>query len=314
MTWTLRQLWRKFLSQSGQVPGDTPDLAAAEPVLEADPAAVSGFEDPQAIEAQPVQEESFIDPASLPEELKPHWKRMHGSYTKFAQERKALREQAAMVNRFQSDPEFAFQTLSQRAAQLGYQIVKPGQNGSAIGAPAQGGVTAMGNVPQEFIKAIEANLSPELAWLAPALAQASYGGVQAVLKPLHTQVEQRETERRDQEYETHEAKLTEKYPGWEDHEDQMKAIHKWLRSDTLNHPLYGSKLELLYKVATQQASSISEAARRLSAAARNRTSSSQVTTNAAPNISKAVKSAGSNEDAWNLAAKHAISELRSRGT
>ena len=72
MNWILR-LWRKFLSnQLGQVPTsmETQDPGFSEPAQDAEPEPTQDFADPQASESQPAQEESFIDPASLPEELK----------------------------------------------------------------------------------------------------------------------------------------------------------------------------------------------------------------------------------------------------
>ena len=107
--------------------------------------------------------------------------------------------------------------------------------------------------------------------------------------------------------------MTEKYPGWEQHESEMTKLNSWLQSDSLSHPLYGSKLEILYKMATDQATSISEAAKRLNAAGRNRTSSSQVTLRSAPNIFKQVREAKNSNEAWDAAAKFAIDQVKGQG-
>jgi hypothetical protein len=314
LNWILRN-FRKFLNQRGEVP-DTSDAVS----VDSSPGGDTGMDtstdadlvDPQATQAQPVQEESFIDPSSLPEELKPHWKRMHGQYTKFAQERKTLREQAALVERFNSDPDFAFQTLQQRAAALGYQVLKPGQNGQQ--QPATQG--AQGDIPPQYIEALQNNLPPELHWMAPALAKATFGAVQGqlqqVLKPIQDSVQQERIQQRDREFSEHEAKLSEKFPGWEEHEGQMDQLLKWWKSDSLAHPMFGSKLELLYKMATDQASSVSEAAKRMSAAARNRSSVGQISQHSQPNVRERILKANNN-DAWDIAAKSAMEEVKMGG-
>jgi hypothetical protein len=313
LNWILRN-FRKFLNQRGEVP-DTSDAVS----VDSSPGGDTGMDtstdadlvDPQATQAQPVQEESFIDPSSLPEELKPHWKRMHGQYTKFAQERKTLREQAALVERFNSDPDFAFQTLQQRAAALGYQVLKPGQNGQQPATQA-----AQGDIPPQYIEALQNNLPPELHWMAPALAKATFGAVQGqlqqVLKPIQDSVQQERIQQRDREFSEHEAKLSEKFPGWEEHEGQMDQLLKWWKSDSLAHPMFGSKLELLYKMATDQASSVSEAAKRMSAAARNRSSIGQISQHSQPNVRERILKANNN-DAWDIAAKSAMEEVKMGG-
>lgn len=311
--WILALVAKTLTDQRGQIPtdlGDTGDTGdgntegqpTSDPLL-GDPAG------PAASETQQT-EESFIDPSTLPDEIKPHWRRMHNSYIKFAQERKQLREQAAIVERFQSDPQFAEQILQQRAAALGYQIIRPGSNGNA-NAPVT--PADAGNIPQEYIQAIQAKLAPELQWMAPSLAAATYSAIQAGVDPIKKQVVERETRQRNEQLDAIEAKMNENYPGWEQHEDSMRGLYSWLKSDSLEHPLYGNKYEMLYKLATQQASSVSEAARRLSAAARNRTSTSQVTSNTQPNIFDRVRKAASNEDAWDAAAKFAKEQLKGRG-
>jgi len=305
--WILPILGKFLSNQRGEVPDTSGGEGdQGEPAPSPEPAG-----DAPAGDQPPAQEESFIDPASLPEELKPHWKRMHGQYTKFAQERKALREAQSMVERFNSDPAFALQTIQQRAAMMGYQLLQPGQNGQAQ-APqvttAQGG-----DIPNEFVQAIQSKLPPELHWMAPSIAQATYGAVQAGLKPLQEQQSREKAQQRDQVFDEQEAKMTEKYPGWEQHESEMTKLNSWLQSDSLSHPLYGSKLEILYKMATDQAASVSEAAKRLNAAARNRTSSSQVTSRSAPNIFKQVREAKSSNDAWDAAAKFAIDQVKGQG-
>ena len=310
--WILPYIGKFLFNQRGEVPdtgGGEGDQGGDEPAPSLEPAGNVPAGDPA-----PAIEESFIDPASLPEELKPHWKRMHGQYTKFAQERKALREAQAMVERFNNDPTFAYQTIQQRAAAMGYQLVQPGQNGQGQQPSPVTQGQGNGEIPEQFVQAIQAKLPPELHWMAPSIAQATYGAVQAGLRPLQDQQQKEKVQQRDQMFDEQEAKMTEKYPGWEQHEGDMTKLNSWLQSDSLSHPMYGSKLEMLYKMATDQAASVSEAAKRLNAAAKNRTSSSQVTSHSAPNINSRVRDRKlSNNDAWDAAAKFAIDHVKGQG-
>lgn len=306
MKWILLFL-SKFLNDHGEVP-DTGGEPDGEPPA-GEPPAEQPEPSPGGEPSQPQKEESFIDPSTLPEELKPHWKRMHGQYTKFAQERKQLRENAALVERFNNDQAFAEQVLQQRANQLGYQLVKPGQNGitQAPATPSQGAA----NVPHEILQEIQNTLPPELHVIAQSIAAATMAAVQKSLAPIKEQQLQSRVESRNRDYDQHETQLTEKHPGWEEHEDEMNDIFTWLRGDSLSHPKYGSKLELLYKMATDQASSVSEATRRLNGAVRNRSSSSH-TTPGSPDISKQIKQ-GSMHDAWEIAGKSALEDLKRQG-
>jgi len=308
MDWIL-SLWEKFLNLNshGEVP-DSGGHPGGEPAP-AEPTQGDPDQGPGGQPSQPQPEESFIDPQSLPEELKPHWKRMHGQYTKFAQERKQLRENAALVERFNSDPAFAEQTMMQRAAQLGYQLIRPGQNGNAQ-APTTPS-HAQSGVPQEILQEIQNTLPPELHVIAQSIAAATSAAVQKSLGPIREQQARQQVESKTREYDEHVAKLTEKHPGWEDHEEEMTEIYHWLRGDSLNHPKFGSKIEWIYKMATDQASSLSEATRRLNGAVRNRSSSSHVTSGA-PDISKQIKQ-GSMHDAWEVAGKAALDEMKRQG-
>lgn len=307
MKWILLFL-SKFLNDHGEVP-DTGSEPAGEPPA-GEPPADEPEPAPGGEQAQPQKEESFIDPSTLPDELKPHWKRMHGQYTKFAQERKQLRENAELVARFNSDPQFAQQVLQERATQLGFQLVRPGQNGNAQAPATQ--AYGESEIEDRATQAAKTKLPPELQILAPSVVAAAREIVKESLAPLEQRQQQSQIETRNREYDKHEAQLTEKHPGWEEHEDEMNQIYHWFRADGLDHPKYGSKLELLYKLATDQASSVSEATRRINGAVRNRTSSSQVNTQGGPNIADQVRK-GSNHDAWALAGKAALDEVKRQG-
>lgn len=256
----------------------------------------------------PPEKESFIDPSELPEELKPHWKRMHRAYTKVMQGRKDLEEKAALVDRFGSDPNFALQTIQQAAAQMGYQLTKAQAAQVAATAAAEAGV------PSELVEAVKARLTPELQWMAPQLAAGQWAGMQVALKPQQERQEADRKAQRESQFAELSEELTEAAPGWEEHEDEMNALLEFLRSDTMTHRKYGSKLKLLYNLATGNAAAVGEAIRRQGEAARARTTSGQAGRGAGPNIEKTVRDRKLTEtEAWGKAAEFAVQELERHG-
>ena len=104
---------------------------------------------------------------------------MHRAYTKRLEEIRGVRDKAALVDRFWSDPAFARESIQSRAQQLG--ITLPPTAGAS--APAGTG-TSGAEPPREFLAAIEAKLSPELRWMAPALASATWEATRSVVAPL----------------------------------------------------------------------------------------------------------------------------------
>jgi len=111
--------------------------------------------------APPATEESFIDVSQLPDELKPHWKRMHGAYTKAQQRFRDAGEKAALVDRFNTDPAFMLQTVQQAAAQLGYQMVKAG-DGTVAAAQPPAGQPGQAPTPPQLVEAVRSRLDPSL--------------------------------------------------------------------------------------------------------------------------------------------------------
>ena len=98
---------------------------AAEPVEQTEPAQpAAGGSAPAASD-----QDAFFDPANLPPELQDQWKRMQGAYTKKMQKLAGAREAASIVERFNSDPDYARQIILQRAQQMGLSLGQPPQQG-----------------------------------------------------------------------------------------------------------------------------------------------------------------------------------------
>lgn len=291
--------WKALANEQGQIPASD-DPPIAEPAGEEPAEPASGEHGPSPTE------ETFFDPAALAPELQTQWKKMQGAYTKRLQKFSQAQEAANIVNRFNSDPEFARQTILSRAQQLGLNIAQPGQQ------PGMPHGTSK-SMPPELVEAVKANLSPELQWMAPALAASQWAGMQIGLQPLAQQQAESTRSTRAQEYETLASQLSEKAPGWEAQEDDMQALLGFLQSEKLSDRRWGSKLELLHKLTAGDGQATAEAARRMGQAARARGVAGSPMATPQPNIAEQVLKPKNMQDAWGIAAKHAMAELQRQG-
>lgn len=256
----------------------------------------------------PAEPESFIDPASLPPELKAHWSRMHGAYTKALNRTKGSADKAALVERFWADPAFARQTIEQWAQQTG----TPLSFGAGTASPTLT-THPTGTLPAELVSAIEAELPAELRWMARSLAASQWKAQAHLLAPFIRDSQQKEASAREAEYDTHAAQLSETAPGWEAHEDDMSDLLDFLQSKALQHRRWGSKLQVLHALVTGNATATREAVRRIGDAARNRVSTGGPGRSTTTNIADRVRQAKSDHEAFEIAAQHAVEELRRSG-
>ena len=293
------------------LPGTAPEGTSSVPSTDTTPPAEgTSTETPP----QKPAEESFIDPSTLPEELKPHWKRMHGAYTKrlegLRSDRQALeddKEKIDLVTRFRSDPAFAVEVIRQEAQRLGYSFL-PASGNAAVATPS----TGTGDTPPpQFVEAVKQNLSPELAWMAPSIAQASWAAVKVAVTPLVT--ENREEKRKviEQQYDEMAGKLSETAPGWEQHEEEMSDLLDYLKSSSVVHPKFGAKLSLVDNLVTSNASATASAVRRMGEAGRSRTATGQSARSTVSSIEDTVRKAKTDDEAWDLAGKFAVESLKS---
>ena len=294
--WT--QIWKALANEQGQIPVSD-ELPITEPAGGEPAEPVSG-------EGTPAPEDTFFDPTQLAPELQTQWKRMQGAYTKRMQQFSHARDAQSIVQRFNSDPDFARQTIMQRAQQLGMNIAQPGaQPGTPNGSTR--------NMPLELVDTVKANLSPELQWMAPALAASQWAGMQIGMQPLVEQQAQSARSTRDQQYDQLATQLSEKAPGWEQHEDEMDTLLTFLQSPKMTDRRWGSKLDLLYKLVAGDGQATVEAARRMGQAARSRAVAGQPMSAPAPNIAEQVKKPKNMQEAWDIAAKFAASEMARQG-
>ncbi len=252
--------------------------------------------------------EENLDPRKLDPALQPIFKRMQGVYTKRMQDIAEIRDKAATVDKFYTDPNFAQQTILQWATQNGYQITPV--NGQR---PAQQGQQAQqGDAPPAYlVEAFKQKLAPELQWMAEPQAAAMWSAMQGMLQPVLEQNQVRGRQEREGEWNKHAQSLSEVAPGWEEHEDAMGELFDFLKSDNLHHPTYGSKIQMLYDLATARSASLKQAQQRVANAGKNRVSSSRPTGNRANSVEDDILKAKP-QDAWELAKKHALSQHKPR--
>jgi hypothetical protein len=254
-----------------------------------------------------VNEKELMDKIRATPELDHVFKKMQSGYTRKMQGLGQARNAAQIVERFNSDPEFARQTIMQRAQQLGLNVAQPGQQ---TGMQNGSGTKSM---PPELVEAVKNNLSPELQWMAPALAASQWAGMQMALQPIKEQQAQTARSTRDQQYDQLAEQLSERAPGWESHEEDMDQLLTFLQSPNMTDRRWGSKLELLHKMVSGDGQATAEAARRMGQAARSRAVAGSPMATPQPNIAEQVRKPKQMQDAWDIAAKHALSELARQG-
>lgn len=285
-------------------------LDSPEPTGEVQASATPAVETPAAS-----HEESFIDPSQLPDDIKPHWKRMHAAYTKTREELKRGRDAYSEVQKFWSDLDYQERILQQVATQRGYKLMRPNEQAQAM--PSGPSSSPAGQAPADFVEKIKVNLAPELQWMAPSLAATQWAAVQSAIQPLMQERQQEKQLSRAQEEEAIDAELGGKFPGWEAEEENMNELQAFLQSGAMRHPKFGNRKEVLYKasqlLAGHQGHVVQDYAKRTSEAARSRTVSSNAARPGIDNITEQIRKAPNARDAFAIAAKVGMEEAKRLG-
>ncbi len=320
-------LWKILRDKRGQVPAE--DGGKEEETTEAPAEETSVAEESSTETTEPAQAEKpkdFLSDSRKRAEimalingnpaLKQAYGWMNAAYSKKIGRNRELEEKAALVDRFNSDRDFAIQTIQNVAAQHGYTITRAQANAVATGQAAMPGTSAAApsvtGVPPEYVEMVKSTLPPELQWMAESLAKSQYAitqqAVTSALRPYQEQTQKQTLTQRESEYDRLADELAAKAPGWEEHEDEMNDLLDFIASDRMTHKKWGSKLELLFNMATSNAAAVAEASRRMSQAGRNRGSASRTTSSSLPNVGERIRKAPTNNAAWDLAMRHAIAE------
>lgn len=252
-------------------------------------------------------QESFIDPGSLPEELRPHWKRMHGTFSREMGKIKESKKKIEDYDRFMSDPEYAKQTILAYASRLGLTVTEAQAAAQYAASTSTVSPVKTADVPSELVQAVKERLAPELQWMADSIASAHWAANKMTLAPIVRRFEEDRKERVDKDYEELAEELSLKVPGWEDKEEEMDGMLAFLENKShFRHPTYGSKLELLYNLVTGNTRATQEAINRFSHAARNRSGIGSAGRQSTPDISEKVVKAKTEQEAWDIAADAAL--------
>ena len=241
--------------------------------------------------------------------LKHFYGKMQGAYGKSREELKRGREAAAQIQQFYQDPAYRRHILQQYQHELQVQQ-QQSQTGNGNGAT--------GKAPAELVERIKAGLSPELQWMAQNLADANWVTQQATVAPLLQQREQEKKQSLSQAYDDAATELGTKYPGWEEHEQEMESVLGWLQGGTMTHKKYGSRMEALYKLTHllngNSGPVRAEALRATSAAAKARTVTGQAGRGITENVQDKIRTAKTQKEAFALAAQLAEEQARRDGT
>ena len=298
----LRFLLRYLGNQRGEVPASTEGESGESQASTEDQTGAATEAQQQSVE------ESFIDPKNLPEELKPHWKRMHSAFTNGMAKIKQEKEKISAYDQFMTNPEYARQTIIANAQKLGLTVTEAQVAANYMAANAQDGQrqAPTADVPPELVEAARAKLDPSMHWAADQIAAGSW----AILKPV-LQVFQQDRQAKQQEnYSALEQELSEKVPGWEAHEDAMKQIEDFIADRSkLRHPVLGSRKELLYKFATGGARATQEAINRINQAAKNKSSVGSTGRQSLPDVREKIRGAKTEQEAFQIAIDAAKQEI-----
>lgn len=223
---------------------DPVDTTPAEPIAPETPEATPTPPAPTQAEQDEFRTMTDEEISALPQELqreaKALRKRFQSAYTKKTMDLAEIRRKAEIVDRFDSDPAFQEQVIQQAMARRG-------------GQPAQPQAPATTEVPLAILKMVQDRLPAELQWMAPAQAGIAWELVrtmnQNVIQPLQQNVTAMQRQRQEQEYSTTLNEFAGRNPGWEAHEDAMVEVLEFLKSPALTHPKWGTKHDLLYRLA-----------------------------------------------------------------
>lgn len=261
----------------------------------------------------PAKDESFIDVSNLPEELKPHWKRMHGAYTKTREELKQGREALQAIQRFHSDPSYRDEVLRG----MGLSVAQQQAVNRQVESQAAASLGEQGGAPPQVVERVKSKLPPELQWMAKSMADTQWEIVQSTLAPLQQREQQREVQSRNASFEEAAAELDAVHPGWDQQEKEMSSVLDWLNSGELRHKQYGNRLQRLYEFTQflkgNDGAVVAKVQRNTANAARNRTSLGSVGRSQELDMSEKIRTSRTTHDAMQLAVQQAEAEMAKLG-
>jgi len=244
-----------------------------------------------------------------PQDLETARKYWQAAYTKSRQkdrekygeiEQQHQQYQELLANFYQDD-NYAMQVIRQRFPNLANQLSgQPGQAAAPQGGQSSGVTEQLQQSLGEFGFLADS--------LGPAIERIIDARVSEKVGPIEQRTKQQTEQQRKAEKDKLLAEMDGKYPGWDEkYRTQMDEMGAFLQSDHLVHPKFGSKYELIFRLANPDAAR-SDAIREMGSASRRRSGLSRGGRGSVPNISEQVRKAESNADAFRLASRAAAEE------
>jgi ribosomal protein L29 len=236
----------------------------------------------------------------LQKEAKALRKRFQAAYTKKTMDLAEIRRKAEIVDRFDSDPTFQDQVIRQ---------IQSSRQPTRQSATQQPSTPSHTGPPAALVEMARQSLPPEMQWMAEAQAKFGWQIVQAVqanmIQPLQQNLSQVQQQRQEKEYLDVLNDFSGRNPGWEEKEDDMVDVLEFIKSPALTSPRWGSKHDLLYRLAQGtelEANAVQKTIERTAQAVKSRSVvSSGAGRGTASNIEDRIRDRKiSNDTAWDL--------------
>jgi hypothetical protein len=216
-----------------------------------------------------------------------------------------LREARRVIEQFNANP---MQSLEQIAQQMGLEVRKRGVAETQQAAPQQ---------PSNVQKVEDLIEDESLKFLAPMIAKVAEKiadeKVRSTVEPLQRSQQEIQQRNRQLEYITAAQKLGQRVPDWQQREPEMQARLEFIRGalsgGPLEHPKYGSMLDMLHNWASGKDNAVREVTERYRQAPRNRAPTSGGDRQRRPDILKIVSEAKSPQDQMKIAFDEAVREV-----
>jgi ribosomal protein L29 len=286
--------------ETEETPTPEPDVETPAATPEDTPPAKPPVETPAAEEFRTMTDEEIKAlPPELQNEAKALRKRFQSAYTKKTMDLAEIRRKADFMDRFDSDPALQEQVIQ--------QVLSRRQ--PAATSPTAASPVAQTGPPAALVEMAKKSLPPEMQWMADSQANFGWQLIQAVqsnmVQPLQQTLTTMQKAKQEQEYLGVLGHFADANPGWEDKEDDMVEVLEFLKSPALTHKRWGSKHDLLYRLA--QGDKAEDAAVQKSiekTAAKVQSRGAERST--APNVQERIRDRKLNNDqAWALAVEQA---------
>ena len=218
-------------------------------------------------------------------------------FTTLQTENKRLAERAAMVDRFEANPEAVLRNI---AKDMGMELV-----------PAQQQQQGSQKPPAEFLSRLGERLPEEWKFLGEIIGPALWDTTNEMVKPLEEESKNQKAASRNAEFQAIESQMDDQYPDWRGFLPQMNELYKWIvgsGTGSMRHPKHGNVYEALYKLASGNTAGARQAVNRMRNAAQNATSESDGQAGMGPDLQTQMANEPDRRKRLRMAFRNALSE------